>query len=237
MALRPAKSEVSLVVLFDIDGTLIDARGAGSRALHRAFAQVLGDGVSLPRLHIAGSTDHGIFHQAATAAGRTPSARLRAELENEYRRALTEELAATGPRVLEGVEALLDWLESSESAATGLATGNLAWGAERKLAPVGLWDRFGFGGFGDHARRRTEMLDLALRRGRELAGDPSVPVVVVGDTPNDVHAARERGVPVLGVATGPYGCGELLRSGADLAVEALDGRESREFFARWLAGR
>ena len=45
------------VLLFDIDGTLLDAAGGGRRALQAAFRQVYGSPDALDRVDLRGMTD------------------------------------------------------------------------------------------------------------------------------------------------------------------------------------
>ena len=60
------------LILFDIDGTLIDTAGAGRRAVERAFSEVfdVADGPDIVgRIPFAGMTDWRIFESLARAAG------------------------------------------------------------------------------------------------------------------------------------------------------------------------
>ena len=136
---------------------------------------------------------------------------------------LTREVHEPGPRKgpLPGVPALLDALAGRPDVYLALLTGNFEGGARTKLLHFGLWHYFACGAFGDDAHDRNALLQVALDR-MTSAGGPRVPredIIVVGDTPFDVGVARAGGTRSLGVATGPHGVDELLRSGADAAVE------------------
>jgi phosphoglycolate phosphatase-like HAD superfamily hydrolase len=108
-------------------------------------------------------------------------------------------------------------------AAVGLGTGNIRAGARAKLARVGLFERFTFGGFGDDSEDRTELLRIGAERGAMALGAAlsACRVVVIGDTPRDVAAAHGIGARCVAVATGGATAAELVASGADHVFETL----------------
>jgi phosphoglycolate phosphatase-like HAD superfamily hydrolase len=93
-----------------------------------------------------------------------------------------------------------------------------------KLGAVGLNpDWFEIHALGDEAPSRPDLAALALRRYERRFGaaiDPGA-VVVIGDTPRDVHCAKAHGCVAFGVATGRYTVDDLRREGADVVVEDL----------------
>jgi phosphoglycolate phosphatase-like HAD superfamily hydrolase len=106
----------------------------------------------------------------------------------------------------------------------GLLTGNYAHAVPLKLAAAGIdpgW--FPVGAFGDEAESRPALVELARERYRRRHGAEVAPgrVVLVGDTPRDVHAALANGALAFAVATGKYSVEELLTSGAHRAVKDL----------------
>ncbi len=213
-----------MIFLFDIDGTLISAHGAGRRAFERALI----DTADLPRglagIALDGKTDPLILDEAYAAAGRdAPTDEDRRLVFAAYLAYLDEELVKGSYRVLPGVERVLARLESS-GAHLGLQTGNLEEGARRKLTFGSLWHRFGFGGFGSDAHAREDLVRIAIARGHARAGrvvDPEH-IWVIGDTPRDISAAQAAGARTVGVATGSYDIAALQAAGAELAVETLD---------------
>jgi phosphoglycolate phosphatase-like HAD superfamily hydrolase len=119
------------------------------------------------------------------------------------------------------VPALLDDLARDERYRASLVTGNFEPVARLKLDRAGIGRFFdpGQGGFGTDAEDRTELPPLA--RARAGAGGESWPrdrTVVIGDTPNDIACARADGIPVVAIATGPFGPAELRE--ADHVVES-----------------
>jgi len=199
------------LILFDVDGTLIDTAGAGRRAMEQAFHEVFDlDAVSsrTAKVRFAGMSDLRIFRALADAV-EIPPERYRAEkanLEKTYLRALKREMDRPDPRrrVIPGVPALLETLSRRPGVSLGLLTGNLEAGARTKLEPFGLNRFFPDGGFGsDHVDRR-EIARIAHAKLSALAGVRFPPdhVVVVGDTDQDVDCAKANGFRAVAVDTG-----------------------------------
>lgn len=212
------------VLLFDIDGTLIESGGAGSRALERALREVAGLEGSLANVRFDGATDLGLLRQALAGPGRSLTPQLAAAILDRYVAILPAELAGSKRyRLLPGVERLLGTLRAKR-VPLGLCTGNVVGGAQAKLERGGLWQHFSFGGYGGDAEERAEIVRAALRRAGDALGQEVSPAeaLVIGDTPKDVAAARTVGVPCLGVATGRFGVQELLEAGADRAVQSFE---------------
>jgi len=130
---------------------------------------------------------------------------------------LADELAATpGIRLHPGVSAALDAAASRRGVAVGLGTGNIRPGALLKLGRVGIADRFAFGGFGSDHEDRATLLAIGAARGAARLGcaRERCRVVVVGDTPRDVVAARAIGAESLVLATSGFTEVALRSSGA-----------------------
>jgi len=217
------------LVLFDIDGTLIDAYGAGRRALEEAFSLTFDRGDvarHLDAVWFAGKTDLFIFQEVAASAG-IPSweyERRYAELESCYLERLRAGLVQhSGKRVLPGVEAILEELSGREGVALGLMTGNLEAGARLKLEPWKLNRFFPSGGFGSAALDRSEIGIVALKRYERRVGGPIAPadVLLVGDTLHDIAAARACGFRVLAVGTGWTGAEEIRSASPDRYLDDL----------------
>ncbi len=223
------RNRVPAVVLFDIDGTLLDSGGAGARALGRAFEELLGLRPSFEGVRFDGATDPWLVREISARAGRELDAGTTEALLERYVELLPAELtAATRYRLLPGVVATLDALGAA-GAPLGLCTGNVVRGARAKLSHGGLWERFPFGGFGSDAEARDEIVRAALSRAAGALGRPLAPeeALVVGDTPRDVAAARAAGVPCLAVASGRHDLAELRATGAEHAAASLESPEAR----------
>ncbi len=212
------------VLLFDVDGTLLSAGGAGRRALERAFASRCGTAAPLHDVRFNGMTDPGIVRAGLEQLGRAADARLVAAILGDYLALLDDELAcATAFQVYPGVAALLDTLATCGHVAVGLGTGNVREGARRKLARGGLDGHFGFGGFGSDHEDRAELLRIGAERGAARLGcrPGACRTIVIGDTPHDVAAARAIGAESLAVATGGCATEELRTAGATWTMTDL----------------
>ncbi len=212
------------VLLFDVDGTLLTAGGAGRRALVRAFAAELGHGEVVEAIDLRGMTDPAVFREAVEATGRSPDPRLLSRLVAAYLAFLPEELDRSESfTLLPGVRRVVAAARACPGVAVGLGTGNFERGARLKLARGGLHDVFPFGGFGDDAEARAEVLRVGAERGARRLETPLARcrVVVIGDTPRDVAAARAIGAESVAVATGGFDVGALRAAGATAVHESL----------------
>ncbi len=217
------------LVLFDVDGTLVDVGGCGRWAMTRAFEEVfeLEDAVPFARdVRFDGMTDPSILRAIAANAS-IDEPRLEANwsrLRGSFLTHLEKRLAETPrKRALPGVIELLDRLAIVGMARVGLLTGNIEQGARLKLSAVGLSDYFDLGGFGSDAPDRAGIGALARRRFEKdlrIEIDPS-DVVAVGDSLEDIRAARANKYRSLAVGTGWVGHDALRAEGPDLFVEDL----------------
>ena len=214
-----------MLVLFDIDGTLISSGRAGVRGMNRSFERLFGVSGALDRAVVAGRTDRAIVTEALSRAGQAADEgaveRVRDAYLEDLRDALIEGHATAGG-VLPGVSALLDEL-ASEGVATGLLTGNFANGAAIKLGHYGLWERFAFGAFGDHHSDRRSLVPVAVAAAAAAGHGPFAAerIVVIGDTPLDVDCAHAHGARAIAVATGPFSHEALSETGPAITVRTL----------------
>jgi phosphoglycolate phosphatase len=211
------------LVLFDIDGTLLQTLGAGIRGMNAAFGRLHGRPDALDDLAIAGRTDLAIINDAFAKIG-VPATRVNVlAVRDAYFAQLGTELERPADAffgVLPGVRTLLDELEGRDDVAVGLLTGNFVGGAEIKLGHFDLWRRFGFGAFGDDHVDRRDLVPIAVAAAKAKGISPGT-VMVIGDTPLDVACAHAHGAMAIAVATGPYTTEQL--ADANLVIETLEG--------------
>ncbi len=215
------------LVLFDIDGTLLSAGGAGRRAIHRALRDVFGS-TGPDDYWFDGKTDRQIVRDLMRSDGHVNAsidARMEAVL-SRYLACLGDELRDPGhpPRLHAGVVELLDALDDRADVVLGLLTGNLELGARTKLAAAGLDpSRFVVGAFGSDHESRPQLPAVAQQRARDRLGleVPGTAIVVIGDTPADIACGQGIGARSIGVATGRYTMQELGACGAGAVFEDL----------------
>ena len=202
------------LVLFDIDGTILSARGAGRRALGAALSEVYGTAGDIERYDLRGRTDPRIVFDLMEGAGLTRET-VRERLDDcfeAYVRGLAAEIGdGSGVITLPGIAELVRRLDGDARALLGLLTGNIEPGARIKLEPTGLAPYFRVGAYGSDHLDRRQLPSLAARRAQALVGIGFRPdeVLVIGDTPRDIECARHFGAVAVAVATGLYPRHEL----------------------------
>lgn len=215
------------LLLFDIDGTLIDAGGAGQGAMEDALAEQFGVRGPVTGISTAGRTDRAI----AVDLFRFYNIELNddhwSRYQQTYFRLLPDSLKTRTGSVLPGVVDLLYHLRRRSDVSLGLLTGNFAEGARLKLTHYGLADHFSLGGYGDEHLERDDVAREAWRLANSRHPDlPIDRVWVIGDTPADIRCARAIGAKVVAVATGIYSSTELHPHQPDILLNDLTRTES-----------
>jgi phosphoglycolate phosphatase-like HAD superfamily hydrolase len=214
------------ILLFDIDGTLLDPAGEGRRCLHRALEDVFGVTGPVDTYDMAGKTDWQIVTDLMTLAGLEPET-IGASLPAAFAAyARHVEIAAPNfkMRVLPGVLDLVSQLSADQRFILGLVTGNVRKAVPHKLRAVGLdLGAFTFGAFGSEHIDRNQLPALALYRLEQQLGEPIPPetALVIGDTPHDIACARHSGLRVLCVASGTYSRDALAPHNPDFLLDDL----------------
>ena len=214
------------LVLWDVDGTLVDAAKLGRDAFFEAFETVTGSPPT-DMVPFAGRTDLEIAHDLLAVSGVDPAEDLLDRFEEALVQAMAARVGELGRRgrALPGAEAALARLQHEPGVVQSLLTGNVERNALLKLAAFRLaaYVDFAAGAYGSDHRVRGELVAIARERAAGLHRIELEPgdVVLVGDTPLDVAAAREGGARAVGVATGPYDEAALAEAGADAVLADL----------------
>src|SRR5262245_16412164 len=217
------------ILLFDVDGTLINAvRRREYRGLVRdKLQQIFGTCGRLDQVDFAGKTDLAIYHEALQVDGFTIE--MIQHRVPEIEAGMAEVLAgmAAAGDVFElcgGVRELLDKLTADNRFIASLLTGNLAKLAEAKLRLAGIWDYFRCcGAFGDDHPERDHLPAIAAGRFSRQLGEQLAPdrFVIIGDTPRDISCARYFGARVLAVASGRHTVDDLQSLAPDAVLPSL----------------
>lgn len=208
------------LLLFDIDGTLLDASGAGRLALGRALASEFG--VPDPHLEVgfAGRTDRAIASEALIEHGLDADEECYRRYLDAYVEELPESLAQSDGRVLPGVPGLLRSLHQREDVVLGILTGNMERAARLKLAHFELDGFFVGGGYGDEHHDRDDVAREALRALSPLCA-ADAKTWVIGDTRNDVRCARAIDARAVAVCGGFGRRAELIEAAPDHLLDDL----------------
>jgi phosphoglycolate phosphatase-like HAD superfamily hydrolase len=212
-------------ILFDVDGTLVETGGAGGESWRRAFRDLYEVEADVKLFSEVGETDPAVGRQTFEGVfGHPPEPAEMARLMTARLGHICASVAESpGYRVLPGVESTLERL-AADGYLLGLTTGNVEAAAFAKLHRGGLHRFFCFGGYGSDSADRGELTRVAIRRAEDILGLKldTCRVLVVGDTPKDVSAARAAGATAVAVATGHYSQADLREAGAHYVLATLE---------------
>ncbi len=212
------------LILFDIDGTLVDTGKAGSRSLDIIFHEYFSIQNAFEKINMAGKTDIQIIKEGLSKHNLPCEKQIVSELIELYLETLSMEINNSNRRTMPGVQEILELLDNhNRFFALGLLTGNMERGARIKLGAFDLNNYFPFGAFGSDDEDRNNLLPHALKRFQDIYRkkvDYS-DCIIVGDTPRDVYCSKPYGAYCIAVATGPYSAATLRKAGADSVMEDL----------------
>ena len=218
------------LVLFDIDGTLISAGGAGTRSMNLAFHALFGIKDAFKDIPMAGRTDPQIMKDGLKSHHLPYMDGNVGKMEAMYLKFLEHEINNPLRHVKPGIKETLS-VSREMDMIIGLLTGNLEKGAEIKLNAFALHQYFLDGAFGSDDEDRDKLLPIAIgkfaQKGFEFAPEDCI---VVGDTPSDVQCAKVHGAHCIAVATGPYSKESLLNTAADIVLDSLEETEKYTHF-------
>ena len=214
-----------LLVLWDVDYTLVNAGGVGRVLYQIAFREMFGEQAPEPS-PMGGRTDRSIAIEVLTLAG-VPEPELRVDAFHavmaEHAAGLTDQVRQRGralPGAAEAIAAL-----ASAGIRQSVLTGNIRPLANLKLRRAGLSAGLDLdaGAYGDVHEVRAELVTVARRAARQVYGldFPGEATVLVGDTPLDVEAALATGARAVAVATGSFPAAGLAAAGAHVVLPDL----------------
>lgn len=221
-----APGTLDVLVLWDIDHTLLDTAEVSHDTYARAFRLATGIDLAKP-WRFDGRTESAAAIETLTNHGLPPDT----ELINRLFEAITAEHAkmadrfATQGRILPGAREALASLAELEHVHQSVLTGNLREVSAIKLAALDL-DRaldLRIGAHGSDAADRTALVPHAYTRAADILGlaFTGLTTAIIGDTPRDIEVARAAGALGIGVATEHYSIAQLTSAGADVALPDL----------------
>jgi len=212
-----------MVVLFDIDKTLLIASHCHFYSFKQAFKDLYKADIILNIPNLQGMTDKQIIYQLA----KKNNINIRdfndiiERIVYHYKKNVKREKI----KPLNGTSEILDTLKNM-GIPTGIVTGNIEDIAWIKLKKAKFEDYFNFGGFGNEGCQRSTILQLAIKRAEKIYNkiNPKE-TILVGDTPRDMQAGKKIGTLTVGVATGDFTIEELKEAGADQVLKSLKEKE------------
>ena len=223
---------MKLLILFDIDGTILQMKKGISRDIFSKFLVNL-FGKEIHNAHIPtfhGMTDMQIIKEIAENIN-YPFAEIEpklteiwSDLSSEFERRCTRENIDLMPGAIE----LIKLLASDTNIKLGLLTGNIKRNAYAKLNVYGLGDFFPIGAFGDDCYDRNKLPEIAFKRADEFYENvkfDSRNSILIGDSPRDIECGKTNGIAVVGVATGWSSRQELMEDNPDFLFDDFNDTE------------
>lgn len=205
------------LVIFDLDGTLIDSEALIVRTVGDAFRAVNEPVPSDAAIRsISGITARDAMAILAPAA---TSERVDTILES-YRAHYRSNAGVAREPLFKGALDALDRLQADPETILAVATGKGYKGAVTLLERHGIIGRFHSIETPDHNRGKPDpqMIETAMSKAGVTRGQS----VMIGDTVHDMRMARAAGVAAIGVTWGYHERGELLAEGADVVIDSFD---------------
>ena len=220
------------ILLWDIDGTLLNTDRAGMYAWVQSLGEEHGSPVDVGSMNAAGMTDGGIAKDAITdVLCREYSAELAASLLDRYVELLPDWLERrTNGFIHPNVPEILEATAVRVDVENALLTGNIEAGARLKLDHHGILKYFEWGAFADHGIKRRDIARHARRQAEARHGDTIEALYVIGDTHHNVDCGKAIEARTIAVGTGPFSADELANHEPWWAVEHLP--EADAFLAR-----
>ena len=187
------------LVLFDVDGTLVDSQADIISAMRVAFGDV---GLPCPdREAVLSIVGLSLDHAMARLTPQQPET-VHAALVLAYKSAFRVQRLAGAelPVLFPGAREMIDQLSAEPDILLGVATGNSQRGIEGMLDTLGLQKVFVTRQVADHhpSKPHPSMILTAISE----TGVDTVDTVMVGDTSYDMDMARAAGVAGIGVSWG-----------------------------------
>lgn len=203
------------LVLFDIDGTLVDCKGLGTRSFLDAGKRVFGDAFSTSNVSFAGGVDNALVASITREMNVDCTEEKLQHFQEDYNQALKAALDTHSVALLGAQEALAAARARSDLH-VGILTGNFKASAQTKLKAADLDVDVSVGAFGDDAHLRADLVPIAALRAervlkKSFAGNE---VVIIGDTPADIACAQAHGCRSIAVCTGRFSAQELCEADA-----------------------
>ncbi len=217
------------LLIWDIDGTLIQGREIGRRSMDIAFFDLYGIESGFKLIDMAGRIDAVIlsdaykFHNISNKDSKAYFDRYSIILNQEVKK-------LNAPIEAPGILSLLEAINPKPDFYCVLGTGNTERAARIKLSYHDMNKYFTTGGFGDNEQERWQVILEAINNAKSYftINFTSENIYVIGDTPRDIECGKKIGVKTIGVATGYFTTEQLKDCCADYVFD--DFLDMEKFF-------
>lgn len=213
----------NILLIWDIDGTLIDSKGSGRRAMDMAFTHLYNVPEGFEKVIMAGRLDSQIVKNAFEI--NKIAEENFASFFDKYEEMLNEELKYnTSSKVLPGINEILETTLKEKNLFHVLGTGNCERGARLKLSHLELNKYFSIGGFGDEDAERWEIIKKAVDEAKVFykVDFQKKNIYVIGDTPLDIECGKILGLKSVAVATGWSSYEDLKKCKPDYLFQSFE---------------
>ncbi|MCP4756822.1 MAG: HAD hydrolase-like protein [Proteobacteria bacterium] len=214
-----------ILVLWDIDRTLLTTGGAGQTAFLEAGRKTFGEAFTMDGVDTLGRLDTAIWRDAVRLNGNNGSPELEPRFRQAYQESLKKQINLQSTiRLLPGVRKAVGYLGKIEHLTQGILSGNYPEIGRLKLEGASLdSDQFAIWVGGTDGESRSDLVSVALTRYTELTLNSieTKRVTIIGDTPRDIDCAKANGCRCLAVTTGRFSRRILEKAGADLVLDNL----------------
>lgn len=204
------------LVMFDMDGTLIDTAALITEHMTTTFTHA---GLEPPTPEQSRRVIGLSLPQAMLQLLRNDDVDMADKLAEDYRAHYRASLISSDGRegLFPGCREVLDLLHERPDTLLGIATGKGLNGVHRLTELHGIAGHFSTLQTPDHNPSKPHP-GMMLRAMDELSADKSQ-TVIIGDTTFDIEMGKAAGTKTIGVAWGYHDPRELLSAGADILVE------------------
>ena len=211
-----------MLILFDIDGTLLSSEGVGVRSIEEAGETMFGKPFSLDGIPIGGRLDPLIWNDACAKHGIESSEKSHDEFCETYRSILAKNLDSVTVSTFPGVVELLEACRSLEHTTLGIVTGNYEETGKMKLEAAGIdTSMFTANAWGMDGIVRDDLPPVAMKQSASCE-----PTILIGDTIHDVTSGKKAECSVIAVCTGSHDRDTLNSVNPDLLLDDLSDTEA-----------
>ena len=212
---------MNFLLVWDVDGTLVDSKGVGKKSMNKAFFELYGIKNALDKIDMSGRLDYTIIKNVLFEN--------KIDIKNcnrffeKYCDFLKTELANVSSIACPGIVSNMKEISCKRNIFHALGTGNIELGARLKLSVDKLNRYFPIGGFGNEEYERWEIINHAIEKS-VLFYDIDFKkenIFVIGDTNKDIFSGKKIGVKTIGVASGNTSFFELEQLKPDYLFENL----------------